>query len=146
MFTTYWSLIYLGLGLILLELIVGVQTGFDLVLVGLALILGGLCGWVTGSMQVAFSVAAILSFAYIVFGRKIVKAKIGSGSSHKINTDALVGQKATVFKEIKPQFPGQVKIKGEVWRAESETECAVGNMVEVVGFEGVTLKVKKLIS
>lgn len=121
MLTSYWSLIYLGLGLIVLELIVGVQTGFDLVLIGITLIIGGLCGWASGSMLIAFGVSAILSFAYIIFGRKLVKSKISTSSSHKINTDALVGQKATVVREIKPQFPGQVRIKGEVWRAESES-------------------------
>jgi len=141
---SFWGLIYLGLGLILLELIVGVQTGFDLVLIGLALIIGGLCGWLSGNMLVAFGVAAVLAFAYIIFGRKFVKTKIGSSSSHKINTDALIGQKAIVVKEVKSQSPGQVKIKGEVWRAESETVCIIGSTVEVVGFEGVTLKVKHI--
>ena len=136
-----WILVYLGLGLVVLELIVGVQTGFDLVLIGIALILGGLSGWATGSLTVAIIVSAILSFAYIVFGRKIVKAKISSHSIHHMNTDALVGQKAIVFAEIKPHSPGQVKIKGEVWRAESEQQLKLGEEVEVVGFEGVTLKV-----
>lgn len=142
MLTSYWSLVYLGMGLILLELIVGVQTGFDLVLIGITLIIGGLCGWVSGSMLVAFGVAAILSFAYIIFGRKFIKSKINQGVTHRVNTDALVGQTAIVVKEIKLHSPGQVKIKGEVWRAESEADCAVGSTVEVIGFEGVTLKVK----
>ena len=142
MLTSYWSLIYLGLGLILLELIVGVQTGFDLVLIGAALIVGGLSGWITGSMQTAFIIAAVLSFAYLIFGRKFVKSRINHGVTHRVNTDALVGQTAIVVKEIKPHSPGQVKIKGEVWRAEGESAIAVDSTVEVVGFEGVTLKVK----
>jgi len=137
-----WALVYLGLGAILIELFVGVDTGFDLVLLGISMIVGGVFGNFFHSFQLGLFAASILAFLYIFLGRKIVKQHLNITTT-KTNIDSLIGKSALVIKPITPISCGQVKIFGEIWRAEAEEEIKVGERVKVVGVEGVTLKVIK---
>ena len=54
----------------------------------------------------------------------------------------LQGAKGTARTRIDPQ--GQVFVEGALWQAESEVPIEVGEGVEVVGREGITLKVRPL--
>ncbi|MFH1561681.1 MAG: NfeD family protein [Patescibacteria group bacterium] len=137
---SFWYLVYAGLGLIVLELLIGVQTGFDLILIGVSLLLGGLVAWLTGNFQLGIVASICLSFLYFVLGRKHIKEKLFD-FSHKINVDKLIDKQAIVVKAIKPHQPGQVKIEGEVWRAESDQTIGVDQKVKIISVEGVTLKV-----
>jgi membrane-bound serine protease (ClpP class) len=51
--------------------------------------------------------------------------------------EALVGRTAVV------SSPTQVRVAGELWRAESEDELVVGDEVEVSGVDGLTLMVSR---
>ncbi len=134
--------LYLGLGLIGIELFVGVDTGFDLVLLGISTILGGLGFWLTGSLWVGVGITTIVTFSYIFFGRKFLKAKLFH-SHHKTNIDRLIDNQGLVIKKITPHYPGQVKIDGEIWRAESKKTIKEKETVIVTDVNGVTLKVEK---
>ncbi|OGG14144.1 hypothetical protein A2773_05335 [Candidatus Gottesmanbacteria bacterium RIFCSPHIGHO2_01_FULL_39_10] len=135
--------IFGGLGLILLELIVGVQTGFDLVLLGSTMVVGGLVGGFFQNDSVGIITTIVLSIVYIFIGRKIIKEKLNT-KSYKTNVDDLVGKTGTVVKIIKSGKAGQVKIGSEVWRAEAEGEIEVDTKVKVLDVEGVSLKVVRL--
>ena len=137
-----WVLIYLGLAAILIELLIGVHTGFDLVLLGISMIVGGLAGNFFHSFQLGLLTSSILAFLYIFLGRKIVKQHLNITTT-KTNIDGLIGKNALVIKPITPSSCGQIKIFGEIWRAEAEEKIKVGETVEIVGVEGVTLKVIK---
>src|SRR3989337_3126656 len=102
-------LIFLGLGAILLELILGVETGFDLVLIGSALFIGGMIGNWVGSWQIGLGVAALLSLVYMVVGRKYLKEKFFI-ATHKSSVDHIIGKKGVVTKAITPEGNGQVQI------------------------------------
>jgi membrane protein implicated in regulation of membrane protease activity len=134
-------LIGLGLVCIILELLLGVATGFDLFLIGLTLIAGGGVGIVSGSNTLALFISATLLFLYVVFGRQLIKNKLKIHTT-PTNADALIGQTARVTKTITPSHPGQIKLDGELWRAESETTLEEGSIVVVKSISGVTLKVK----
>ncbi len=136
-------LILSGFILILLELFIGIQTGFDLVLVGSSLIISGMVGNLFGNHLLAFFVASVLNFLYVAFGRKIIKQKI-IVTTNKTNIDQLIGKVGIVTKEISPSQSGSVKINDEDWRAASPESIAVGEKAEVVSIEGVTLQVKKI--
>ncbi|MBM3283851.1 NfeD family protein [Candidatus Gottesmanbacteria bacterium] len=142
-FTPSWLLIFLGLLAILTELIVGVQTGFDLVLLGLALVLGGIVGNWLNNWQIGLLAAAVLAVSYIVLGRRFIKSKLSVITRHT-NIDQLIGKWGIVVKEIKSNKAGQVKVGSEVWRAESNDDFALGAKVKIIAIEGVTLKVVKL--
>jgi membrane protein implicated in regulation of membrane protease activity len=135
-----WLIIFLGLGAILLELFVGIETGFDLVLIGIALIVGGAVGTITGNWIIGIIITAILSFAYIVFGRQFIKNKLKTKQKNT-NVESLMGKSGSVVKRISNGNPGQVKIDGEVWRATSKQKIAVGSKVTVEDISGVTLHV-----
>ena len=55
-----------------------------------------------------------------------------------------VGERAMVKEKIKPKAGGKVELHGTNWAAEADEEIAEGTMVEIVGKENITLKVKVL--
>ncbi len=142
MITIQQTLVIVGLVLILAELLVGIQAGFDLVLIGSILIAGGFLGIVSNSVTVALIVSVILSVVYIAWGRSIVKQKV-TVITKKTNIDKLIGKKAVVVSTITPDTAGMVRLGDEDWRASAEEVIYEKEKVEVVAIEGVTLLVKK---
>jgi membrane protein implicated in regulation of membrane protease activity len=74
-FSDSWVwLVFVGIGLlmILLELIIGVETGFDLVFLGSAFILGGLVTWPLNSWVITLIATSAICVAYVVLGRRYV--------------------------------------------------------------------------
>ena len=61
----------------------------------------------------------------------------------KSNTERLIGLKAKVTEDIDSHKIGTIKVNGEVWKAISNEEISKGEEVEIIGIEGVKLKVKK---
>ena len=61
-----------GLVLVLLELIVGIETGLDLVFVGSTFILGGLVTWPFSSWLATVIVTSVICAAYMFLGRRYV--------------------------------------------------------------------------
>ena len=45
--------------------------------------------------------------------------------------------------DIDPHKIGTIKVNGEVWKAISNEEISEGEEVEIIGIEGVKLRVKK---
>ncbi|QQG44396.1 MAG: NfeD family protein [Candidatus Roizmanbacteria bacterium] len=133
-------LIFLGLIFITVELFLGVATGFDLLIAGIIFIISGIAGWTLNSFNISLSLVIALSFLYIVLGRKFVKSKL-SIATKATNTNALMEKKGIVIKKITPDSPGQVKVEGEIWRAEASRSIDEGTEVVVQSVSGVTLKV-----
>src|SRR2546427_3102611 len=86
-----WLLIIAGALCVLTEVAMGGFAGFDLVLVGSAVALGGFIGLITGNPVVGLAVAAALSLLYIALGRRWLRAHLRHGTVAS-NADALVGQ------------------------------------------------------
>lgn len=135
-------LIIAGLILVLLELFMGIEAGFDLVLIGSILIISGIAGNFT-SPTVAFILATFLSIVYIAFGRKIVKQKL-TVKTKDTNIDRLIGKKGIVLKPINQHQSGSLIIDDETWRAGSSESIEKNEQAEVVSIEGVTLQVKRV--
>src|SRR5437867_10753894 len=104
-----WLLIIAGALCVLTEVAMGGFAGFDLVLVGSAVTLGGFIGLVVGNSVVGLTVAAALSLLYIAVGRRWVRAHLRHATVES-NADALVGQSALVLKRVAEHQPGQVKV------------------------------------
>lgn len=135
-----YILVILGVVAIIIEIVMGVATGFDLLLVGVILIISGGLGILTKSFVLALVSTAILSFLYVVVGRKLIKNKL-TIVTKATNSDNLIGRKCLVTKKIFVNKPGQVKIEGEIWRASSEHDINEGTEVVIHSISGVTLKV-----
>ena len=59
----------------------------------------------------------------------------------QVGREAMIGMAAPAFTAITPES-GKVFIEGSYWNAVSETPIAAGQSVEIVGLDGLTLKVK----
>ena len=135
-----WLLIYLGLLAICLELILGVSTGFDMVVIGVALLLGGVVALVMGAWQWGLVTAILLVIAYVLAGRKYLRHSLAV-TTHATNVDRLIGKTAHVVRAISPRKAGQVNLEGEIWRATANKKIDAGVDVDISSVEGVTLKV-----
>lgn len=142
-FDSNYLLIIVGIVAIILEIILGALTGFDLLLIGVIFIVSGLLGLVSQSFTIALISISILSFAYVAFARGYIKKQLII-KTKATNVDALIGKKGIVIKAITLHKAGQVKVEGEIWRSESEQAIDEKAHVVVESVSGVTLLVKKV--
>ncbi len=144
-FSDLWLwLIFVGAGLlfILLELLVGIDTGLDLVFIGTAFIIGGLITWPFKLWVVTLIVTAVICVLYVFLGRKYVH-KWTAVRLEKTNIDAVIGSSGIVLQDIKRHDVGRVKVGNERWRAKSEEDISEGDEIIVTGVTGATLTVEK---
>jgi len=137
------AFVVLGLLMVLAELVLGIQTGFDLLLIGSIMVIAGFAGILTGSELLMFVLAIGLSVLYIAVGRKRIRSKITTVVK-KTNIDKLVGSTGTVVREINPDAAGIIRVDDESWRAAAEEVLYVGDVVTIESVEGVTVLVRKL--
>lgn len=131
-----------GLLLAILELLVGVDTGLDMVIIGSAFVIGGLVTLPFESWIVTVVVVSVIAAGYVLFGRKYVHRRM-LVKEEKTNIDTIVGKTGNVLKAINENADGLVKIGYEEWRARSGEAIDQGVEVVVMGIEGVTLIVNK---
>jgi membrane protein implicated in regulation of membrane protease activity len=135
--------VVVGLLMVLAELVIGIQTGFDLLLIGSIMVISGFVGILTGSEMLMLVLAIGLSVLYIAIGRKRIRQKITTVTK-KTNIDKLVGSTATVVRDINPDSAGMVRVDDERWRASAEEVLYEGDPVVIEAIEGVTVIVRKL--
>lgn len=139
-----WVLVILGAVLILTEVVLGAATGFDLLLIGSAVLLGGILGLVTHSPALGVACAGVLSLAYVLFGRRRIRNRLRRPGI-PTNTDLLLGKSARVLERIESDRPGRVRFEGDEWRAVLEhpdgPALEPGQEVLIRRIEGVTLVV-----
>lgn len=140
-----WTLIGLGIVLVIVEVLLGAATGFDLALIGVSLVAGGGIGLAFASTKVGLFSAGALALVYLAFFRRMIRARLTSGGKPS-NIDAIMGRSGVVLERIAPNAPGQVKVGDEIWRAVLESESGAprepGQTVTVGSVDGVTLKVR----
>ena len=134
--------VIVGLLFALVELIIGVETGLDLVFIGSAFILGGLVTWPFHSWILTVIVTGIICIAYVSLGRRYVHRWTATRKS-RTNIDAIIGRQGIVLRSIAKNVEGLVKIGYEQWSARAEEDIKEGDEVVVTGVSGATLIVKK---
>jgi membrane protein implicated in regulation of membrane protease activity len=145
-FPDLWMwLIFISIGLlmVLLELIVGVETGLDLVFLGSALIISGLVTWPAHSWVLTLIITLIICIAYLALGRKYVH-KWTATRKEKTNIDTIIGKNGIVLQSLTPGANGLVKVGNEEWRAKAEEIIEKNEMIVVTAVNGVTLSVEKV--
>jgi membrane protein implicated in regulation of membrane protease activity len=133
----------IGLVMIILELIIGIETGYDLVFIGTAFILGGLITLAFQSWVWTAIVTGAICVIYVVVGRRYVHSKMAV-AAEKTNIDTIIGKTGVVQQGISRNTAGLVKIGMEEWRARAEEEIKEGEEITVTGISGITLNVKKI--
>ena len=144
-FVVSWVwLIFTGIGLlmILLELIVGIETGLDLVFLGSAFIIGGLVTLPFHSWVLTLIITLIICVAYLALGRRYVHRWTAT-RKEKTNIDTIIGRKGIVLQSLTPGVIGLVKVGNEEWRARAEECIEKGEVIMVTAISGVTLNVEK---
>jgi membrane protein implicated in regulation of membrane protease activity len=136
-------LILIGIFAIVTELFIGIEEGFDFVLIGTSLILGGFFGVLADNVVLSLVISSILSALYIFVGRNAIRQKVYV-LTHKTNIDKLVGKSATVVRTITPDTAGMVRLDDEDWRANSDEVIYERDKVKILSIEGVTLNVTKI--
>ena len=134
--------IIVGLLLVLLELIVGVETGFDLVIIGSAFILGGLVAWPFHPWVLPLIVTSLICVIYVVIGRRYVH-RWTAVKKVKTNIDAIIGREGIVLENIARNIDGRVKVGNEQWRARAKPDIKKDNEIVVTDVSGATLIVEK---
>jgi membrane protein implicated in regulation of membrane protease activity len=138
-----WFLaVVIGLALILLELIVGVQAGLDFVIIGSVCIIAGLITWPFHFWPVTIAAIIVVCLAYLVLGRRYMRKRYIK-DSYRTNIDSIIDREGIVLKGIGRNTDGLVKVGNEQWRARAEEEIGEGETIVVVDIRGVTLHVKK---
>ncbi len=141
--TWVWlAFVMIGLLMAGAEILLGVQTGYDLIFTGSALIIAGLIGWPFSSWLVTVIIACALCLIYIILGRKYVH-RLTLVPEAKTNVDRLIGEEGKVIKAISRDSIGLVKVGYEEWRARADDEIDAGEDIIVTGIRGVTLTVEK---
>ena len=135
--------VIVGLLFALVELIIGVETGLDLVFIGSAFILGGLVTWPFHSWILTVIVTGIICIAYVALGRRYVHRWTAVRKS-RTNIDAIIGRGGIVLRDISKNIDGLVKVGNEKWRARAEEDIKEGGEVVVTSVRGVTLIVEKI--
>ena len=128
----------------------------EFVLPGLIIAFFGVGAWVVAlvclitdigiNTQLAiFIVCSVLSLLVL---RRWVKGiflgHAGSRQDLKQNLEEFIGQRAVVKEKIVPKLGGKVEFHGTDWEARSDEEITEGTVVEIVGKDNITLRVKAL--
>ena len=141
-------LFILGIALTLIEL----KTHIGIfALAGIAMVILGsflefpLPGWqLLAANSVQTGRETLISLALVMSGIfALVVYKVAQARRRKVKggPEELIGKVGTVTSVLAPK--GEVRIEGQIWRAESiGAEVREGEQIEIVGREGLTLKVK----
>lgn len=144
------AILFFVLGIVLTLIEIKTHIGI-FALAGIGLIVFGsflafpLPGWellaasdVETSRQILVSVALVMSG---IFGFVVYKVAQARRLKVKVGPEQLIGMTGTAISALNPT--GEVRVEGQIWRAETVTSPVnVGGLVDIVGREGLILRVK----
>jgi membrane protein implicated in regulation of membrane protease activity len=139
-----WFLI--GLALLILEFVL---PGLIIAFFGVgACVVAIICLLTDISLNTQLLIFIITSVLSLLCLRKWLKGiflgHIVSKQDLKANLEEFIGQKAVVKEKIMPKAGGKVEFHGTGWQAEADEEIEEGTVVEIIGKDNITLKVKAL--
>jgi membrane protein implicated in regulation of membrane protease activity len=139
-----WFLV--GLLLLLLEF---AAPGLIVFFFGLgACVVAVVCLLTDITLNTQLIIFIVSSFLFLLILRKWLKGVfLGHTTSKQDLTEDLeefLGQRAVVKEKIVPKAGGRVEFHGTNWVAQADQEIPEGTVVEIIGKENITLKVKAL--
>ena len=138
MYLEFW--IILAIIFLIGELLTG---GFYLLSIGIGAIAAAILNYLQFSITAQIIAFILITVLFILISRPLYKKLNKNTVDKKSNTERLIGLKAKVTEDIDSHKIGTIKVNGEVWKAISNEEISKGEEVEIIGIEGVKLKVKK---
>ena len=134
------TLVILGFVLIIAELFIGLDSMFDLVLSGSALLISGATGFLAENWIVSMALTFILLITYWVLGRRYVHKMIKT-HPHKTNSDKLLDRQTKISRVNEEKTSFYAKIDGEEWKVVSEASLKMNTKVTVTKVNGAILEV-----
>ncbi len=139
-----WSLV--GILLLLLEF---VMPGLIIFFFGVgALAVAVVCLFVDIGVNVQLLIFIGVSVFSLVLLRKWLKGifmgYVSSKQNSGANIDEFVGERVVVKEKITPNLPGKIELHGTNWQATADEEIDEGAVVEIVGKDNITVRVKIL--
>jgi membrane protein implicated in regulation of membrane protease activity len=136
--------VWLGIAVIM-TIIEGLTMGLTTVWLALAALVSMVLAFFIPSLTTQITVFLILSILMLAFTRPLAVNKMKMGKE-KTNADRLVGMTGIVKIPVSSDQPGQVKVAGQIWTArpeEFEMKFAIGEEIQIIRIEGVTLIISK---
>ncbi len=142
-----WFLV--GLVLLIMEFILpGLIIAFFGVGAWIVAIICLLSDYVNGSINTQLIIFIVSSVLSLLILRKWVKGVFlgHSGAKQDLTEDLkeFVGERAVVVEAITPKAGGKVEFHGTNWEARADGDIAAGAVVEIIGKDNITLKVKEI--
>jgi len=143
----YAGLLLLALGLLLLVLEIKV-TSYGMLTVGgvISLLLGAmmLIDAPEPELRLSFSFVLPIVLAFTAIAVFLIRLAVGAQRKRAVTgSEGMVGVIGQALTAIGPAGVGQVKVRGEIWRATAAGEIPVGARVRVKALDGLTLVVDK---
>ena len=88
-----------------------------------------------------WNVVAVVAAAFVEVGEVYFWIRFLQRYRVQTGAEGMVGRPAEVLQDCSPD--GRVRVGGEIWRARSEAPVARGEMVRIVGLDGLTLLVER---
>jgi membrane-bound serine protease (ClpP class) len=112
-----------------------------------ALVIGSLLLFPTGEGESVLSIWLVAGVTLLMVTVSLVffSALMRWRKQHRVDNAAqgVVGQRGIVKTATAPMTPGTAQVAGQLWTIEASEPIEPGTEVEVIGREGLTLKVKK---
>ncbi len=137
------ALIVLGIILLIMEVKVhsyGLLTvgGIISITLGSLMLMESPAKYMRLSLQVVLPIVVVSSGFFLFALTQVIRAQRRKPTTGR---EGLMGAMGFALTDLKPE--GMVEVMGELWRAVSEEPVGAGEAVEVIGVEGLTLKVRK---
>lgn len=139
-----WFLI--GILLLLMEFI---MPGLIIAFFGIgACVVAVICLFADISINAQLIIFIVVSVLSLLCLRKwlrgIFTGHVKSKQDMTENLREFIGEHVIVKTKIVPKLGGKVELHGTDWQADADQEIAEGSVVEIIGKDGLTLKVKTL--
>jgi membrane protein implicated in regulation of membrane protease activity len=131
----------------------------EFALPGLIIFFFGVGAWITaivcllstyvrGSINFQLLIFIVSSVLSLLILRRWVKGVFmgHSGAKQDLREDLkeFIGERAVVIEDITPKTGGKVEFHGTNWEARADSDIAAGEVVEIIGKDNITLKVKEI--
>ncbi len=139
------EMIWIGVGILALVLEILTPTSF----VSIWITVGALAAWLSAALglswEIQICVCIVVSILFIIIVRPFA-VKYLRGNTIPTNADRMIGETATVIKEISSQHWGEVKVQGMIWSAVciDDEVIEAGAKVRITAIEGAKLLVSRL--
>lgn len=118
--------------------------GFYLLSIGIGAIAAAILNYLQYSITSQIIAFILITLIFVFISRPLYGKLNQNTVDKKSNTERLIGLKAKATEDIDSHKIGSIEVNGEIWKAISDEMIAEGEEVEIIGIEGVKLKVKKL--